>query len=138
MDIAEKVTKWILLNTEAHCHLLIYIEEPFSYSSKKIPGIPVINRLFAAISLHLSDLSMEHRIASISTVNPLTVKHTFTGYGRATKPQMIAKARRLYKFDSMSKLNMETLADAIGILYCCYVFSSADYNKEIKGVIKLK
>ena len=139
-DIASRTKTWILNNTNKHTYIQVFIEEPIQFSGKSwgAPTAAIQNRLFHAVIAAISDISMEHRPTHVGTVIPTTMKKLFANNGHADKALIIRKAERFYKFkDHWTKLNKETIADAIGILYCAYLFHKNPDPNDFKGVLSL-
>jgi Holliday junction resolvasome RuvABC endonuclease subunit len=140
-DVATRVKNWILNNTSKFTHLQVFIEEPIQFYGKTWGAntAAVQNRAFHAIISELSDLSSESRPTHIHTIQPMTMKRLFAKNGHAKKDLIVKRAKKLYAFrDNWSKQNTEATADAIGLLYCAYIFNAHYVGTTQKGIVELK
>lgn len=120
----------------SHCEKLMFIYDAIDNLFKEfdVKEVSIEDQLFRR---NISTLKLLSRIggvamlcstqhgASVFLYPATTIKHSFTGNGKADKEDMILKAKTLYKIDGID----DNIADAIG---CCYTHS------QLKGIIPNK
>lgn len=135
--IAEGVSAWILQNTSTYDILHIMVEEPINMMQARAWSAGIQNRLFGRLISCLKELNAEDRTVLISTIFPKTMKKMYTGYGNASKNDIVDRAAKMYNFrENYSVLNRETLGDAIGICWCSWKFARSGLQ-SMTGVNRL-
>ena len=124
-NLVYRIFNWIINNTNEHDELHIIVEEPVNMMMQRAWSAAIQNRLFGLMLPKFTELNQHLRPTTIYSVYPTSVKKLFTGNGRAKKPQIVNKAKKVYTFKKhYSKALTECLADAIAITYCgwrvCY------------------
>lgn len=137
-DIARRIREWILHNTEEYDLIYTMVEEPMNMLQSRAWSAALQNRLLSLIIDRVTGIGGDYnRTIKCSILHPMTMKKLFTGNGRAKKPQIIEVANSIYDLTKIKPvLKKETVADAIGITWCCWLYNRSG-DEDMTGVASI-